>query len=340
MDGNELKYWINFTDKEKEEWNNTVKLSSTSWLYNTEGYINHVEYYNTIASPQPNFHNLSFGVFNSKKGLLGGITLYLMSPGEITTGLSGPFYKEYNKKVEKIIFDTLDNIIINNNLSQIKIRISMLAKDYIEGKLTENYLLNYGYLYTLINSLSEVENYKLRIVNLQKDKDILYKELGQKCRNSINKAKKQNFNTIIGNSDEIIKIYSKIKTKGKEYEKRLPHGYHAIKNMVENLGSSCQIVIIELDNKPISASIYHCYKEGIFYWSNGSIGDYKNLYPNNFSMWKMIEWGHDKGFKYMDIGNYYEYELKNKKEYNVGKYKSSFGKDYIIPFYGIKKFKT
>ena len=338
MDGNYIKYYINFSDDEINEWVNTVETSSTSWLYNTKGYINHVEYFNIIASPQPNFHNLSFGVFNSKSKLLGGITLYLMSPGEITTGLSGPFYKEYNKKVEKLIFNTLDNIVTENNLSQIRIRISMLADDYIKDKLNENYLLNYGYLYTLINSLNEVENYKLRIVNLQKEKDILYKELGQKCRNSINKAKKQNFNTIIGNSDELIKIYSTIKTKGKENIKHLPHGYYAIKNMVENLGDNCQIMIIELDGKPISASIYHCYKNKIFYWSNGSVDGYKNLYPNNFSMWKMIEWGHDNGFEYLDIGNYYEYELKNKKEYNVGKYKASFGKDYIIPFYGIKKF--
>ena len=173
MDGNYIKYYINFSDDEINEWVNTVETSSTSWLYNTKGYINHVEYFNTIASPQPNFHNLSFGVFNSKSKLLGGITLYLMSPGEITTGLSGPFYKEYNKKVEKLIFNTLDNIVTENNLSQIRIRISMLADDYIKDKLNENYLLNYGYLYTLINSLNEVENYKLRIVNLQKEKDII-----------------------------------------------------------------------------------------------------------------------------------------------------------------------
>ena len=140
MDGNYIKYYINFSDDEINEWVNTVETSSTSWLYNTKGYINHVEYFNTIASPQPNFHNLSFGVFNSKSKLLGGITLYLMSPGEITTGLSGPFYKEYNKKVEKLIFNTLDNIVTENNLSQIRIRISMLADDYIKDKLNENYL--------------------------------------------------------------------------------------------------------------------------------------------------------------------------------------------------------
>jgi len=340
MDGNYIKYWVEFTEDDKKEWNNTVESSSTSWLYNTEGYINHVEFYNTIASPQPVFHNLTFGVFNPKNKLLGGITLYSMYPNEITTGLSGVFYQTYDKKIEKIIFDNLDNIVKQNKLKQIKIRISMLADDYTKGELTENYLLDYGYLYALSSiHLDTIENYKLRLIHLSKEKDILYKELGQKCRNSINKAKKQDFETIIGNSDEIIRIYSEIKTKGQSKNQKLPHGYYAMKNMVENLGDSCQIMVINYKGKPISASVYHCYKSGIFYWANGSVDGYKNLYPNNFSMWQMIEWGHDNGFEFLDIGNYYEYELKNKKEYNVGKYKSSFGKDYIIPFYGLKIFK-
>ena len=328
MGDNQIKYYNSFSKEDKDQWEEVVNLSTTSWLYNTHGYINHVDYYNNLTSP--NYHNISFGVFNSKNQLLGGIPLYMTSPTEIGTGLSGPFYRNYDKRIEKLIFDTIDNIIHANSLSGVKVRISMLAEDYIEKNINENYLLEYGYLYTLMNSLSEVENYK--------PKEELYKELGQKCRNSINKAKKQPFSTLIGNTDELIKIYSQIKTKGNENNPKIPHGYPSIKNMVENLGDACQIIVISHNNTPISASIYHCYKNGIFYWSNGSVDGYKNLYPNNFSMWKMIEWGHDNGFKYLDIGNYYDYKLKNEKEYNVGRYKASFGKDYIIPFYGTKTF--
>ena len=110
--------------------------------------------------------------------------------------------------------------------------------------------------------------------------------------------------------------------------------------MVELLGDKVQLSIVYYNDEPLSATLYHCYKKGILYYANAQSTEHKYLAPNNLNKWSMMEWGHKNGYLFMDIGNYYEkqYKLIDEKGYNVGKYKSSFGKDYVVPFYGYKEY--
>lgn len=340
-----IKYYNLFSLKEKQMWEDLVTESSTSWLFHSSKYLQFFDEYN---KDNPGHSNISFAIFNNKNEIIGGIPLLYNgynSAIESSAVPFGPFYKNNLnnlKEIEKFIFDHIDDIAKANQIKYCSIRYNMLSDNYIKNYIntgSENPLLNHGYLHSLQIDPRIVENYKLKIIDLRKPLNIIYSELHQKCRNNTNKSKKQNFEFHIGNSEEFIRIYSSIK--GVENIRNSNntvhfHSYEVIKNFVRLLGDSIKITYITLNKEPIAVSIYICFKNKIFYWSNGSKKEYSNLYPNNFMMWKMIEWGHNNNYEFFDIGNYYEHKLLNEKEYNVGKYKSQWSDDYIIPYYGIK----
>jgi len=340
-----IKYYTSFSSEEKQIWEDLIKVSTTAWLFQS---IKYLQFFDDYNKNNPGHSNISFAVFNNKNEILGGIPLLYNgynSSLESSAVPLGPFYKNdlsNLKEVERFIFDHVDNIAKSNQIKYTTIRYSMLSDHYIKNYInvgSENPLLDFGYLYSLQSNPITIENYKLKIIDLRKPIDILYSEIHQKCRNSTNKSKKQNLEFHIGNSEEFIKIYSNIKGVENIINSNNTvhfHSYEVIKNFVKLLGDSIKITYITLNKEPIAASIYVCFKNKIFYWSNGSKKEYSNLYPNNFMMWKMIEWGHENNYEFFDIGNYYEHKLSNEKEYNVGKYKSQWSNDYIIPYYGIK----
>jgi len=334
----QIKYWTQFGKEENDEWDKVTKNSDTSWLYNTSEYLRHANYINSA------WNNLTFGLFTSENKLLGGANAYINRPGQpITAGLSGTFFSEYDAEVEKIIFNHIDELAEANACKSSVIRYSMLAPAYLnadaEGDLTavDNPLPNYGYKLSLSHDWIESQNYKLRIINLKKPIDVLYNELQGNCRTAIRKAKKNNLTVEIGNSERLCDAFSSFKGRDSH-----GHGTLAMKNFVENVGDAVQVAVTYLHDEPISASVYNCYKGGILYYANAQHTNpsYKSLAPNNYSMWKMIEWGHKNNYKYIDLGNIYEKSYRNKdsKGYNVSRYKESFGKDYVKPIYGFKEY--
>lgn len=64
-----------------------------------------------------------------------------------------------------------------------------------------------------------------------------------------------------------------------------------------------------------------CYKDLIYDWYAGSSNDHSDKYPNDFLPWKVMEWGHNNGYKTFDFGG----AGKPDKEYGVRDYKLKFG---------------
>lgn len=75
------------------------------------------------------------------------------------------------------------------------------------------------------------------------------------------------------------------------------------------------------DGKVIAGQIRLCYKDLVYAWFAGSDEHYFKLRPNDFLMWNVICWAHNKGYKYFDFGGGGEPGVP----YGVRDYKLKYG---------------
>ena len=88
--------------------------------------------------------------------------------------------------------------------------------------------------------------------------------------------------------------------------------------------------------KRIAAVIIHVFKDAAFYWAGCSEFASLKLRPNNILLWEAMREARANGAKWFEVGYFYAAPGPSRKEYNIGKYKSQFGSDQLIPFEGQK----
>ena len=108
--------------------------------------------------------------------------------------------------------------------------------------------------------------------------------------------------------------------------------------MSERLGDHVKFFFAESEAETIAGMIVHSYKDGVFYWGGCSLANALKYRPNNFLMWSAILWLKNNGFKWFEVGQFQPYSAVRTKEYTVGRYKSQFGCDYLVPFEGQKNY--
>jgi lipid II:glycine glycyltransferase (peptidoglycan interpeptide bridge formation enzyme) len=75
------------------------------------------------------------------------------------------------------------------------------------------------------------------------------------------------------------------------------------------------------DDSMIAANINLCYRNLVYAWFAGSDENAFSYYPNDFLMWKLMEWSKEKGYDYLDLGGGGEPGVP----YGVRDYKLKFG---------------
>ena len=75
------------------------------------------------------------------------------------------------------------------------------------------------------------------------------------------------------------------------------------------------------EDKMIAGQIRLGYKDLLYAWYAGSDEEYFKLRPNDFTMWNVIRWAHEKGYKEFDFGGGGE----PGKPYGVRDYKLKYG---------------
>lgn len=75
------------------------------------------------------------------------------------------------------------------------------------------------------------------------------------------------------------------------------------------------------DGRVIAGQIRLCYKDLVYAWFAGSDENYFKQRPNDFLMWNVICWAHNKGYKYFDFGGGGEPGVP----YGVRDYKLKYG---------------
>lgn len=149
----------------------------------------------------------------------------------------------------------------------------------------------------------------------------LFNQMHKERRRNVNQAIKAglNFREVTEISD-VCAIVELIK---KTYErKHVPISYldmfeqvhQKMKQYVHFFGTYC-------DGKMIAGQIRLGYKDLLYAWFAGSDDKYFKLRPNDYTMWNVIKWGTEHGYKLLDFGGGGE----PGKPYGVRDYKLKYG---------------
>ena len=290
-------------------WDEIATESKTSTIFHTIDWMKMLKkIYNDIS--------LSFlGIFKNQE-LIGIMPCYLehkkrfkflFSPIERATPYGGPIFKN---KVPEGFFKELNEYFRKNCISKAYITFSPSFK----FKKKELFLKTVRYTYLL---------------DLQKDKEVLWTNLNKKCRNSTRKAQKSGI-TVTEISDKLFleEFYKmSLSTFSKtNIELALPLNYYQAlwdSFYPKNL----KILAAYLNEKPIAAAIFLLFRDEIYYWHGVSYREYNRLCPNNLIQWELICWGSK---------NYKKYNLLGANIPSIAKFKAGFGGELVPYYHGTK----
>ncbi len=166
--------------------------------------------------------------------------------------------------------------------------------------------------------------------NLEINLDDLNREYEHKVRKNVKRAEqyKLSFELDIGEKriDKFLNIYYDTMDRRNAEQK-----YYFDKNFfewirLEMYQNSC-IFFVSYEGIPVSTELVLTSKENIYSYLGGTNPDYFQMRPNDFLKTKVIQWGHNNGYKNYILGGGY------KKEDGIYRYKKAFAPG------GIKEFK-
>lgn len=168
-----------------------------------------------------------------------------------------------------------------------------------------------------------VGHYNL-VMRLEKTEEELFEQMHKERRRNVNQAIKAGLTfKELTTADEIQQVVALIE---KTYRrKHVPIGYLNMFDKVQGILKDyahffgCYTV----EGQMIAGQVRLCYGTLVYAWFAGSDEDYFKLRPNDFTMWNVIRWAREKGYKEFDFGGGGE----PGKPYGVRDYKLKYGCD-------------
>ena len=160
------------------------------------------------------------------------------------------------------------------------------------------------------------------VLSLDKTEDELFTQMHKERRRNVNQAVKAGLEfrelTVIEDIHHVVALIEKTYRR-----KHVPIGYLNMFDEVYKYMSeyACFFGTYTLDGKMIAGEVRLCYGNLVYAWFAGSDEEYFKLRPNDFTMWNVIKWAHDKGYKWFDFGGGGE----PGKPYGVRDYKLKYG---------------
>lgn len=168
-----------------------------------------------------------------------------------------------------------------------------------------------------------VGHYNL-VMRLEKTEEELFEQMHKERRRNVNQAIKaglmfKELTTV----DEIQQVVALIE---KTYRrKHVPIGYLNMFDKVQGILRDYAHFFgcYTAEGQMIAGQVRLCYGTLVYAWFAGSDEDYFKLRPNDFTMWNVIRWAREKGYKEFDFGGGGE----PGKPYGVRDYKLKYGCD-------------
>lgn len=159
------------------------------------------------------------------------------------------------------------------------------------------------------------------ILDVSKDQQVLWGGMHKERQRNVKHAEKNGLEyKEVVDKESIDGIVDVIKRTYKR--KRVPMAdFDLFLNAREALREYIEFFAAFYEGKIIAGQIRLCYKDLVYAWFAGSDENHFKLRPNDFLMWNVICWAHDKGYKSFDFGGGGE----PGKPYGVRDYKLKYG---------------
>ena len=150
----------------------------------------------------------------------------------------------------------------------------------------------------------EYEYWQNFLIDLNKSKEELWKNLEHDKRKAVRKAKKKGLQVCEGtNKDEIPVFYDLVKER---YVKRKTplediSNFEAVFDILVPKNEA-KILFVKYNGEHIATRLILLYKGVIYAWYSGSNSDYLKYHPNDLITWQVLEWGSENGFHTFDFG--------------------------------------
>lgn len=168
-----------------------------------------------------------------------------------------------------------------------------------------------------------VGHYNL-VMRLEKTEEELFEQMHKERRRNVNQAIKAGLTfKELTTADEIQQVVVLIE---KTYRrKHVPIGYLNMFDKVQGILRDYAHFFgcYTAEGQMIAGQVRLCYGTLVYAWFAGSDEDYFKLRPNDFTMWNVIRWAREKGYKEFDFGGGGE----PGKPYGVRDYKLKYGCD-------------
>lgn len=301
---------------------NVITLPDVIDGYKIEEFYSHFQnisflqswYYIKIKLEQNNGHKLI--VCNGENGNILGLVF-----GEIDKRNYG--YLSY--LTSRVLLEGTP-LIRDNNYEVMDLLLNRLTSEFQNTAiyiLVRNYFNTTQYKETFLKHGFKYEDHLNIFVDLTKTEDQLWKEIHQKRRNEVKKAKNNGVYVSVDVDIHSLKVgYNILYNVYKKIGLPLV-SYNIFEELFNYSGKNEGLKIFSAyyNNEIIGVMFALCYKSVIYDWYAGAKTEYLNKCPNDLIPWEVMRWAKSKGYSLFDFGG----AGKPNVPYGVRDYKMKFG---------------
>ncbi len=180
------------------------------------------------------------------------------------------------------------------------------------------------------------------LIDLRQSEDALWNGLSSSARRNVRTAQKKGVSAVtVSDQTGVETFYGLLR---KVYDLAGVHltDISLFRRAFEVLGprGQFQIVLALADGRAIGGRASLVYKDRLLDWYAGADRDYARLYPNDFLVWHLLQWGQTQGYQIFDFGGAGHPD----KPYGVRDFKERFGGQLVnygrsvkihAPWYGL-----
>jgi lipid II:glycine glycyltransferase (peptidoglycan interpeptide bridge formation enzyme) len=233
-----------------------------------------------------------------------------------------------------MMFQYIEKISKEEKIDCLRIRLVDIAPRYMPPLRKA---FNPLWMFGIHDRLSEPPRL-VAVINLSKSVEELKADMDEDCRSAINKAERNGLSFVEGDYGDL-DAYWRLHNETWSRTGMNPHSLMEIQEEWNVLAKESHLFFSYYEEEIVAAVMLHAYKTGVLYWGGCSKFGDQNLRANNFLLWSCIKWAKEKGYIWFNIGLFSPTPGDNLKEYNVGKYKSQFTKDYYEAYECQKKYR-
>ena len=156
----------------------------------------------------------------------------------------------------------------------------------------------------IFSSEKPSQTFIMHMLDLNMSVEQLFSNLRSSTRRNIKKAQKENVKVIVSTSYADLKEFYRLNAITRKKHGLPPQPLTFFNNLYNQVLSKDLgfISMAKINNTAISANIYFNFGQKVIFKYGASDTRWHHLRANNLTMWKAIQWCHEKGFQTMSFG--------------------------------------